>query len=670
MRERNVRVSEAMITAARRSVSINSVSQEISATAIQHSLGKSLASVLEEVSGVSSVQTGSNIAKPVIQGMHGTRILIVNNGARQTGQQWGIDHAPEIDMHGSRRMLVVKGAESVRYGSEALGGIILMEQKPLPYGESGIRGSLTTLYGTNGRRHGAVASSEGGLSFMPDMAWRVQATRLNAGDRSTARYLLNNTGSRELNFLAAMGLKRREWQGELFYSRYDNRFGVMRSAQMGNEELLTERIALGQPSEIQPFQRTIDFPHQHVVHHNATLQLRHRDAQKGTWTWQTTFQHDIRTENRIRRLNRSNIPAVSLHLTSLQHQLNWRKGYGRWSTETGGQWLNLSNRNEAGTGIVPIIPNHTENSFGLFAVQKYASGSWSGEAGLRYDHQTSKAAGYDWTGQLYGGTRHFNSFTYSLGGRKRFSEIFSVTSNFGLAWRAPHVFELYSNGNELGSGMFVRGDATLASERGYKWITSAEYQSKHLKIRMDGFLQWIDNYIYDEPTHRNITVVSGAYPVFQYKQTSALFRGLDFDADWKPLARIDYRMTLSLIWAHERRTGNYLPHIPAPRLMQELRWHPAIIKGGQTWMALKHRFVARQTRFNPATDLIPTTPPAYHLWGFEMGMEHSLSDRQKIRFFIAGDNIFNLQYKEYTNRSRYYAHDLGRDIRCSVGWSF
>ena len=131
-------------------MSVNSVSSTINSQAIQGAMGKSLASLLENVSGVSSIQTGTSTAKPVIHGMYGNRILMINNGARQTGQQWGLDHAPEIDKNNSANIKVIKGAESVRYGSEALGGIVVLEQKTLPYQVVKPSGAISTLYGSNG----------------------------------------------------------------------------------------------------------------------------------------------------------------------------------------------------------------------------------------------------------------------------------------------------------------------------------------------------------------------------------------------------------------------------------------------------------------------------------------------------------------------------------------
>ena len=179
---------EAVVRGTKNEVSVNAVASQINSRTISSAMGQSLASLLEKVGGVSSIQTGTSTAKPVIQGMYGNRILMINNGARQTGQQWGLDHAPEIDKNSSARIQVVKGAEAVRYGSEALGGIIILEQKPLPYGETNIGGSVSGLVGANGLRYNAVATIEGSMPFLRDLAWRVQGTYLNSGDARTADY--------------------------------------------------------------------------------------------------------------------------------------------------------------------------------------------------------------------------------------------------------------------------------------------------------------------------------------------------------------------------------------------------------------------------------------------------------------------------------------------------
>ena len=267
-------LEEVIITGECSGVTRNTVSNNLTSFAINRALGTSLTSLLEQVSGVSSISTGTTVAKPVIQGMYGNRILIINNGSRQTGQQWGVDHAPEVDMNGNASIRVIKGSDAVRYGSEALGGIIVMEQAPLPFRKKALKGKTSILYGSNGHRYVLTGQLEGTFPFLRDLAWRVQGTYSNSGDRSTANYLLNNTGAREHHTSALLGYDRGRLRIEGFYSHFYNRTGVMFSAQMGSEDLLAERIRLGRPLYTDPFTRSIAYPYQKVTHQTAIGKMK------------------------------------------------------------------------------------------------------------------------------------------------------------------------------------------------------------------------------------------------------------------------------------------------------------------------------------------------------------------------------------------------------------
>ena len=136
-----------------------------------------------------------------------TEFMMINNGARQTGQQWGLDHAPEIDKNNSANIKVIKGAESVRYGSEALGGIVVLEQKTLPYQVVKPQEPSQHFTEATENAYNIVAEAEGTMPFLRDIAWRLQGTYINSGDASTAKYVLNNTGYREHNMSATLGYK-------------------------------------------------------------------------------------------------------------------------------------------------------------------------------------------------------------------------------------------------------------------------------------------------------------------------------------------------------------------------------------------------------------------------------------------------------------------------------
>lgn len=667
-------LGELVVSGERRSISASSVATKVSSAEIDRSVGQSLADLLERVSGVSTIQTGANTAKPVIHGMHGNRILIVNNGVRQSGQQWGEGHAPEVDMSSSGAINLVKGADGVRYGAEAMGGTIVMEQTPLPYNSRHLSGAVNAMVGSNGRRFAQTVRLEGAVPSFGALAWRIQGSYNNSGDRHTPNYMLNNTGSRGSNLAASLGYTQRGVRLEGFYSRYTDDGGILRSAQLGNKDLLRERIELGRPPEevIRPFSREIDYPRESVVHHTATLKAQYSTDFIGTFAYQFSFQKDDRREYRIRRNNNSYIPEVALNLTSLQHQLRWQKTYGTFSTELGGQSVHTNNYSTPGNGIVPLIPNYVEHSWGVYALDKYQRGAWSAEAGVRIDGQRTKASGYNHYGRLYGGENKFLNFTYSLGGRYKPNRHWSVTSNFGVAWRAPHVHELYSSGVEHGSGAYLKGDSTLRSEQSYKWVTSVAYASKYCHISVDSYLQWVKNFIYDEPQpHKDpMMLISGAYPLFEYKQTSAFFRGLDVDIELMPHQAWRYTLTTAFIWANEMPSGHYLPYIPPMRIDHQISYLPKFTNRLGLEISLGHRYVSKQYRFDPNKDLIPYSPDAYHLLSAELALKCKLACGHSLSVRLSGDNLLNKEYKEYTNRARYYSHDLGRDVRLSVGWQF
>lgn len=663
-------LSTLMVSSTRRTTSTNAVSSQISSDAIARSIGSSLANVLQRVSGVSMLSSGTTVAKPVIQGMYGNRILIVNNGVRQSGQQWGDDHAPELDLSSSHSVQVVKGADAVRYGAEALGGIILMEQRRLPFGHDRLTGSLGSLYASNGHRSSSNLSLEGAFPFAKQqLAYRVQGSYTHAGDRSTAEYLLNNTGVREQNFALTLGWTSRGWTLEAMYSRYDSKGGILRSAQLRNRDQLQELLNIGQPLYFTPFSRKIDYPYHRVVHHLASLKALY-DSPWGKFSAQSSWQRDDREEYSIRRNNNSYVPTLSLSLTSLQQLLRWEHDYAEtWHTEAGAHFVYTNNHNNPGTGVVPVIPNYIDYTLGLFAVQKYQRRRWGAEAGLRIDRQLMKALGYNIFGELYGDPHHFTNVTYSLGAHWRPTDRWAITSNLGLAWRAPGVHELYSEGQQHGSATYVIGKPDLKSELSHKWITSVSYRSRLVNLQLDGYLQWIKGYIYDEPTKDIRTTLSGDYPIFRYKQSDAFFRGVDLDLSVTPIHQLTYKVISSAVWANERLTGRYFPYIPAWRIDQELSVRPQWSFLPNLELTIKHRFVDKQRRFDPATDLT-NSPPAYNLFGFELRHAWSLGATRSLELNVSGDNVLNRLYKDYTNRARYYAHDAGRDIQISLRMTF
>ena len=646
---------------------------------LQEKSGEELAKVLTTVVGVSMIQTGATIAKPVIHGLHSNRILILNNEVRQEGQQWGADHAPEIDPAVADKITVIKGADAVRYGSDALGGVVVIAPNQLPYGD-GLHGQLSPSFASNGRKSATTLKLESGLPGLLHWAWRVQGTLKRSGDIHTADYMLNNTAAAEANFSAAIGMRQEAGSAELFYSRYENESGVFYGSHIGNLDDLLARFEIGRPLTTYPFSYSIEAPKQKVIHHLLKAKAYYFLPFGGKLTAQYAFQKDIRQEFSVRRLDRTRIPALNMWLTTHLAEVFWENMDTQyWKTLVGGSFSLQDNYNQPGTGVVPVIPNFASVGYGAFAIEKYHKDNWNAEAGLRYDYKYLSADGYDMYSQRYGGEHDFHNITYSLGGAWQATPHTALSSNIGVAWRAPQVNELYSSGLHHGAGTYNLGEASLSPETGAKWITSLSYThpERGIYLTADAYVQLIKNYIYDYPTGETRTLFSGVYPIFQYTQADALFRGVDIDASlrlvqWGAFAqRLSYGLRGSVVFANELKTDRYFPFIPAPRLSQSLEWKAQPKGLFQTLEAsIGHTFVAKQTRFEPSQELVATTPDAYHLFEAAIGGTIAIAEQQTLSVRLSCENLFNQLYKEYTNRFRYYAHDLGRNVYLRLNYNF
>lgn len=670
LREQPEQLHDLVVTARLNKVRRASVGQSLGSSVLREQIGADLGEALQGIRGVSIIGNGASAGKPVIHGMHGHRILLLDNGVRYSGQLWGHSHAPEMDLSQVGRISVLKGAESVRYGADALGGVILTEDAVLPYQGERLAGS-TAVYGTsNGLGYGTSATLEGSFGKQRSWAWRLRGAYSNSGDKRSAKYLLNNTGHRQYNLQGAVGKRSDRAELQLLVNHFGEKEGVFFGAQMGNIDLLKERIEAGRPDPevLTPYTRYIDYGYHTVGHTLSKLQGHYHINREQTVSGHLAYQRDRRREYHLRRNKLSHIPEVDLVMHNLQAEVLWQYNpTSPWEVQSGLSGSYTNNYNRPGTGVVPMIPNYIEAGGGLFVMGKYSTDQWGAEAGIRTDGNYLSATGIDYDSRAYGGTQRQFNITYSLGLYRRLGRGVTLRTQLGTAWRAPHVAELYSNGIDQESGIYIVGSDPMKSERALKWIASLNYTNDMVRLDIEGYLQWLDHYIFQEPTGEYHRLVSGVYPLFRYRQTSATLHGADAEVTVTPLPRLSYSLSTGMLWAAESSTGRYLPYIPPFHIKQELKKRFDLLQGG--YVALEHKYTAEQKRFDPETDLIPFAPPAYHLVGLRAGLTQALRHGE-VTYTLSVENLFNKEYKEYTNLARYYAHDLGRNIKMMISYQF
>src|SRR5256886_4092072 len=172
--------------------------------------GVSLAHVLEALPGLRTLSTGAQIGKPVIRGLAGSRVVVMENGSRLEDYSWSDEDGPSIETGFVRRVEVIRGPASVLYGTDAVGGVVNVISEPLPFASdrtsSFMRTGFTLSGASNNLELGGAARAEGARG---SFGWRVAATGRYGSNLHTPAGELDNTGFGALNGEGSAG-----WRGE------------------------------------------------------------------------------------------------------------------------------------------------------------------------------------------------------------------------------------------------------------------------------------------------------------------------------------------------------------------------------------------------------------------------------------------------------------------------
>lgn len=636
----------------------------LSGKQLDETKGQSLGEALKKISGVSTLQTGASIAKPVIHGMHSNRILILNNGIRQEGQQWGSEHAPEIDPFIANSLSVIKGAAAVRYGSDAMAGVILVEPAPLR-DSAGIGGEFNLVGFSNGRQGVASAIVQQNIEKLNGLTWRLQGTLKKAGNAHTPYYFLNNTGFEEQNFSAGLGYNKSKYGVELFYSQFNTTIGIFSGAHIGNLTDLQAAFNRAEPLEQYGFSYDIKRPYQGITHElfKAKAYLFTGDAGKLSVTY--ARQYNLRFEYDKHRPRNDSLAA--LNRPELQYQITTHTADAVWEHSPikgfrGSIGLSVMYQENVYAGRF-FIPNFINDAIGGFIIERKRFNKTEIEVGVRYDQRFLQV--YMWeNNEIINPQHRFNNTSGTIGVIHPFNEHIKLNVNVGTAWRAPGVNELYSNGLHHGAAAIEIGDRKLNTEQAYNSIATITYDDlghDRFSASASVYYNWINNFIYLNPQLPPTLTIRGAFPTFKYTQTNATFSGIDLNARYQFFSWLEAAAKLAMVRAYDRIAKTYLVQIPADRYQLELTWKiPQKKRMKQSYFTINYQHVAKQWLAPQNTDFAPP-PNAYNLFGFELGTTVLLGKQQLI-LGCSATNLFNTVYRDYMDRFRYYADALGTNI--------
>ena len=638
---------------------------------------KNLSQLLEREAGVNSIKNGSGIAKPVVQGLYGNRLIILNNGIIQSGQQWGNDHSPEIDPYVADKITVLKGASAIEYGGGNLGSVVLVEPKRIS-NEPHLHGQVNYAFESNGRGHVINSRLE---QYSPLFAWRFTGTFKKYGDRHTPNYFLNNTGSEEVNFSIQLEKK---WTEKLFMEFYTSSFstqlGILRGSHIGNLTDLQSAFNRETPFFTEDnFSYEIDAPSQVVLHHLAKAKFRYYISDQQKLELTVASQINNRKEFDIRRSGRSDIPALSLLQLTLNTELKYSHNFKNdWNFIISNQNIITDNSNNPETGILPLIPDYLTWKRGLFSTIQKSIDDTDFNLGVRYDYEHQKVATIsdNIPREIIRYDNYFLNFSGLFSIKQNFDNSQSISYNIGLATRNPAVNELYSNGLHQGVSGIEEGYINLIPEKAikntieYKWFPNTNFTLNAL-----AYHQRFQDYIFLNPQDEIRLTIRGAFPVFQYEQTDATIYGLDVSSQFTLSNSFLGMIKYSFLRGNDISNDEPLILMPPNSFYGSMTWQPKAdielsdnYRLEETALEFNYKLVMEQTHLLSEQDFVPA-PVGYNLLGLKLS-SNMITPHYKVRLFIKADNLLNTSYRDYLNRLRYYADDLGLSITTGLNFKF
>ena len=646
----------------------------LSGQKLQETRGMSISEALAKIPGIVLLQTGTNNAKPVVHGLHGNRVITVNNGIRQEGQQWGNEHAPEIDPYIADKLSLVEGVDALRYGSDAIGGVLLVEPKPLRFAQTESRTEFNAGYFSNNQQFVVSGIHERSIHAIPNLSFRIQSTFKKGGNATTPNYRLNNTGMDEINGSITIGYRKDRWNSELYISRFQTRIGIFTGSHIGNFSDLMNAIKADQPDPTFLNQTGYDIarPRQSVAHTLAKWRNSYR-LNRGKIQLLVSGQSNARKEFDVVRSSTNTKPQMDLTISTLAQDLFWENPINKTSSMLMG--VNAIQQQNTYQGRY-FIPNFTAFAGGIYALYKWNSKQWELHAGARIDHRNLSTLRLLVSGDTLDNRFRFSTQAATLYAQYKpeFIHDLSMSFQLGVASRSPHVNELLSNGIHHGTATFEQGDPNLRIERSLSLQTRLLYENHEhtIKMELNGHGQRIRDFIFmaPQPTAPVLTN-AGAFPRMVYQQTDAQLMGLDAIFSLQLMKSLSTDVQASLLRARDLKRSTWLILMPADRINNNIKYQFADGKRvSASYVSAEAQHVFKQTRVPNAASGITdykAPPNAYTLFNLHASTTLKAGNHL-LTLGLSVRNMFNTAYQDYLNQFRYFIDEPGRNIQLRLNY--
>lgn len=645
----------------------------VSKKELDRSSGANLLDALNKEPGFSMVTTGPAIAKPFIRGLGYNRVVTVNDGIRQEGQQWGDEHGLELDEYSAQKVELVRGPASLMFGSDAIGGVInVLTNVPVP--NNTVRANLSGSHFSNNSMVGGYANVAGNIQ---GFNWNIYTSVKSAGDyKNKFDGAVLNSRFGENNYGGYFGINKKWGYSHLLFSGFHQKLGMIEGVRDEKGQFVLDGYSItpalsSSRNPLVPFQQVY---HRKLAWDNS-VSLKNGARITALLGYQVNQRQEFGNEEQPK------IPEIYFDLSTASYQFAYHLPYwNQWKTSLGISGMEQKNSNRGQKAIIPAY-NLSDIGFYGYTTKSVNGTTWSG--GLRYDFRkmsTEQLRDASGVMKFEALKRGFSNMSASIGAARELGRYITVKANLSKGFRAPNAPELAVNGEHEGTGRYETGNKDLKSENSFSVDGGLALETDHISMNLSPFYNYISNYIYYQKlpgAGGTDSLVDGAV-AFKFAQQTARLHGLEFNIDLHPhpLDWLHVENTFSLTRGRFLKPVDgscYLPLIAPARWITQLRAEfPNLSKGlKNTFFSVEMDLVATQDHFFSGYNT-ETATKGYTLFNASWGTDLARGNKKIAAVLFGLTNLTDVAYQSHLSRLKYLDENplTGRRGAFNMGRNF
>ena len=577
--------------------------------------------------GLAQITTGSGISKPIIRGLGYNRIIVMNEGIRQEGQQWGDEHGIEIDPQNVNSVEILKGPGSLMYGSDAMAGVVILHGAPI-LSEGEMKATVSTEYQTN---NGLFDYSLNFAGNQKGFIWDARFTdKMAHAYKNKYDGYVPGSQFKERAGRLMLGMNKQWGHTHLTVTAFHQTPSIVEGERDEDSgALITYHSSLTTYKEVLPFQQIW---HYKVVWDNSF------NLPKGWLKAIIGYQQNQRQEFEESEDEYElyfKLHTITYDLRYLSQEWNgWKMAGG-----VNGMWQQSLNLGEES-----LIPEYKLFDIGGYATISKTMDNLTMNGGLRYDNR-----------HIDFHSRNFGGITGSIGAVWNLCQHTNLRLNIARGFRAPNMSELGSDGIHEGTLRYEVGNPNLKPEYSWQADLGMDFSSEYISAQVALFANRIENYIFAKRIDR---IMEEGFRTYEYTQGDARLLGFEAGFDFHPIHCIHFGNTFSFVDAqqlHADKDAKYLPMTPAPRWTSELKYeitHHGHNTFNNAYVALGLECNLAQDHYYKVDDT-ETATPSYTLISLSAGADLNIHRKKVAELYITADNLLNCAYQNHLSRLKY-----------------